>query len=613
MAKKSSLTKTAVWILMGLLFLGLGGFGAANLGGTIRSIGTVGDKSLSVDQYARQLQNEIQAFSQQTGQQLTFARAQELGIDRAVLQRVVRDRALDHETSQLGLSIGDEALRTRVLEIPAFQGIDGAFDREAYGQTLRRSGLTEGEFEQTLREEAARNLVQAAIFNGVRMPKIYTDTLVSYATQKRSFTWTALTAEDLDPPVAAPTDAELTAYFEDNGALFVLPETKKITYVLLSPDAVLDEIEIDEDLLRQEYEARNDTYNQPERRLIERLVFSDAEAADQAAAALEVGGTTFEALVEDRGLELSDVDLGDVGRAELGEAGDGVFDAEAGDVVGPLPSSLGPALFRVNAVLPAMSTSFDEARAELRDILASDRAVRMVESLALDIDDQLAGGATLEQLAEQTDMELGAIDWTPQSSEDIAAYADFREAAAALTSDDFPQIAQLEDGSVFAMRLDEELPARPAPLDAVREDVVASWRNEQIVARLSDEADIALAALKGGASFGDAGLDATIEADMVRSAFVEGTPPAMMAAVFEMEPGEARTVPGEDSVVIVQLDEIDEGADDARTQSLSEQLGARQNQALAQGLFNIFTDDVVSRAGTQIDPNALQAVHVNFP
>ena len=37
------------------------------------------------------------------------------------------------------------------------------------------------------------------------------------------------------------------------------------------------------------------------------------------------------------------------------------------------------------------------------------------------------------------------------------------------------------------------------------------------------------------------------------------------------------------------------------------------NQTLAQDLFNIYADDVLRRAGPQVDQRALQAVHVNFP
>ncbi|HCT32252.1 MAG TPA: peptidylprolyl isomerase, partial [Sulfitobacter sp.] len=118
-AKGNSFTKTAVWGLMGLLILGLGGFGAVNLNGSARTVGEVGDKSISVDDYARELQQQIRAIESQSGEQLSFQEAQAIGLDRAVLQRLVRLRALDNEADEMGLSIGDANLRERVVEIPS--------------------------------------------------------------------------------------------------------------------------------------------------------------------------------------------------------------------------------------------------------------------------------------------------------------------------------------------------------------------------------------------------------------------------------------------------------------------------------------------------------------
>jgi peptidyl-prolyl cis-trans isomerase D len=68
MAKgKNNLSKTAVWILMGLLILGLGGFGATNLSGTVRTVGQVGEKYIDINAYARALSQEIQAASAEAG------------------------------------------------------------------------------------------------------------------------------------------------------------------------------------------------------------------------------------------------------------------------------------------------------------------------------------------------------------------------------------------------------------------------------------------------------------------------------------------------------------------------------------------------------------------
>lgn len=612
-AKGNSVTKTAVWILMGMLILGLGGFGAVNFNGNVSSIGTVGDKEISVDQYARELQQQIRAIEGQTGEALSFQQAQAIGLDRAVLQRIVRLRALDNETTEMGISLGDENLRERIIDIPSFQGIDGNFDREGYRFALQQAGLSEAEFEDSLREEAARSLLQGAISGGVTMPDVYAQTLVNFVGEKRSFTWAALTQDNLQAPLPAPTDADLQAFYDANPDNFLLPASKSITYVILTPQDVLDEVEISEDELRKAYEDRADEYIQPERRLIERLVFPNEEAANLAAAALEVSGTTFDALVLDRGLTLQDIDMGDVGRLELDGAGEAVFAAEPGAVVGPLPTNLGPALFRVNGILPSLNTTFEDASPALQQDLAGDRAARLVEVRAQDLDDQLAGGAKLEQLAEESKMTLGTIEWTNGSDQDIAAYETFRAAAAALTEGDFPKIDQLEDGSVFAMRLDGTKPERPNPFEDARTLVAEAWTADQLLTALTVQAEEARSALEGGSDFATLGLTENVQENLTRDAVISRAPEGLLTEVFEAAPGDIRIIEGADGVVIARLDSISAAEDNDQIQQLLGQLKTQLNQQLSQDVFTLYSSDVVRRTAPMIDQQAINAVHVNFP
>ena len=73
------------------------------------------------------------------------------------------------------------------------------------------------------------------------------------------------------------------------------------------------------------------------------------------------------------------------------------------------------------------------------------------------------------------------------------------------------------------------------------------------------------------------------------------------------------TPPGENDVVIVRLDEVSAADNDAASIALMDQISQQLNQALAQDVFALYSDDVVRRASPQIDQRALQAVHVNFP
>ncbi|WP_170477618.1 peptidyl-prolyl cis-trans isomerase [Ruegeria arenilitoris] len=611
-AGMKNLSKTFVWILMGLLMLGLAGFGATSLTGTVRTVAQVGDESVSVDEYVRELQREIRAVEAQTGQPLQISQAHQLGLDQQALSRLVALAALDNEVAQLGISIGDENLQQEIVQIQAFQGVDGTFDREAYRFQLEQVGLTDTEFENDLRKESARTIVQGAVMGGVDMPRTMTEALSNYVLARRSFTVATLSSDTLETPVPEPTDAQIQSYYDENTDRFTLPHTKKLTYAILSPEMLLDSVEVDADSVKRLYDQRSDQFKQPERRLVERLIFSDETSATEALAQLEVGGASFEQLVRDRELELSDVDLGDVTRDDLGEAAEGVFAAEIDDVVGPLPSELGPALFRINGSLAENIVTFAEAEAELREELAADRARRQIEAQAEDINDLLAGGATLEELTNETEMELGEIDWTQQSDQGIAAYDGFRSVAEAVQEGDFPEVAFLEDGSIFALRLNEVLPPRPEPLDSARSRVAGAWVQDEIAKELQSQAGSVITALATDGDFTNTGLPFRVENALTRTAFLDDVPADFMTQVFEMEPGELRVIPGAGTALIVRLDDVLPPAETDEQRQMQDALSAQMNQALAQNIFDIYVRDAQTRARPVVDQQALNAVQASY-
>ena len=80
-----------------------------------------------------------------------------------------------------------------------------------------------------------------------------------------------------------------------------------------------------------------------------------------------------------------------------------------------------------------------------------------------------------------------------------------------------------------------------------------------------------------------------------------------------MAPGDTRVVSANGIVSIVTLDEITPGDQNPETQQLIGNYQAQLNQALAQDLFNIFTNDVSTRTSQRIDFQAVEAVNANFP
>lgn len=611
MAKKEK-TRYGAWIIVGVLLLGLAGFGTGGLSGNIRNIGTVGDKEVSVASYQRALNDQIRAVSAQFGQQVTFQQAQAFGIDQLALNQVVLLRTLDNEADALGISVGDARVFERLQAIPSFQGA-GGFNRETYRLALQQSGQSAAEFEANIREETARTLLQGAVVSGVPAPQSYADAVVQYTSESRDITWAVVDAADLTAPVAGATQAAQQAYYDANPAAFTLPETRDITYAWLTPAMILDDMVVPDDAVERLYNQRIAEFVQPERRLVERLVYLDAARAEAAIARVTAGEATFEDLVAERGLALTDVDLGDVSQEDLGAAGDAVFAAQSGDVVGPFDANLGPALFRMNAVLSAQVITLEEATAELREELAAEAARDYINDRTDAIIDLLAGGATMTDLADRTEMQLGVINWTPDTTHGIAAYDAFRDAAATVQTGAFPEITDLSDGGIFALTLDGTTPPTLQPIDDVRDAVAAAWQaqaqQEAIIAKATEIAADVLP-LTG---FDTLGLSPVIDQGLTRRSFIEGTPPDFNDELFDMALGEVRVIDAADRALIVRLDNI--AAPDLTDPSVIAQRDALAENAragIAQDIFDAYAASVQQATQTSLNQQTINAVNAQF-
>lgn len=616
---------TVVWILLGLMVLGLGGFGVTSFSGGTTEVGSVGDTKITADEYARALQNQMRSLSQQTGQQITMAQAQQMGLPAMVQGQLIGSAALAEQARRIGVSVGDEKVAQTIMQAGAFQGPNGKFDRTAYSEILRRERLTEADFEETVRDDESRLILQQAVADGVSAPAPMVDQTARWLLQRRDFAWRELTEDDLAQPIADPDEATLKAWHEANGDRFTAPETRKISYAWINPDMLSSEVQLDDAALRDAYDRNIDQFQRPERRMVGRLVFPSEADAEAARDQIEAGEKPFESFVIERGLTLDDIDLGEVARSDLGQAADAVFAAEQPGVVGPVQTDLGPALFSVNAILDPVDISFEDARDDLRGEAALSRAARQIQDRAPDYEDLLAGGATLEELAEETDLKLGQVDWTAEGNPEegsIAGYEAFRERAADITTSDFPQLYELADGGVFAMRLDEIVPPTLKPFEDVREEVLADWKQAELQRRLLELASEQRLAAVAEASPGadaepqadapeDAALDWNTETDMSRSDYMQGLPPQILSQAFTMaEPGDVGVVDAGDRVFVLRLDQIadaDLSSDDAK--QIVETVQSRLNQSLQGDIFEYYARHVQRNSKVQINQQAINAIN----
>ncbi|MDO5646525.1 SurA N-terminal domain-containing protein [Paracoccus sp. (in: a-proteobacteria)] len=613
---------TIVWILMGLMVVGLGGFGITSFSGGSSGVGAVGDTKITADQYARALQSQMNALSQQTGRHISATEAQQIGLTQQVQAQLFTAASLAEQARLMGVSVGDQHVANVIASIPGFQGITGQFSRAAYDDFLRRERMSANELEETVRVDESRMLLQRAIAGGVVAPQAMVNQTTGWVLETRDISWRELVESDLPAAIAEPDEATLQAWHSANAARFTAPEIRRISYVWVTPAMLAPTVDLDEASLRQTYDAHLAEFQQPERRLVSRLVFPSEPEATAAKAQIDANEAPFEFFVLQRGLTLDAIDMGEVTQASLGAAGDAVFALQQPGVVGPVQTDLGPALFAVNAILDPVDVSFDQARDSLRAEAALDRAARVIRDRMLDLEDRLAGGDTLEQIAADTEMELGQIDWsetTPAAEGSIAGYQAFRDRAAAISVNDFPELLTLADGGLFALRLDEVVPPALIPFDDVRADVLADWRagelHRQLLKLGADQQVAALAEttapLNGAAPEADPAPEWTVETGLTRDSWMAALPAQALEQAFTLsEPGEVELVDAGDRVFLVRLDQThaaDLTGDDA--QRIQSVVAGRLGQSLQADVFEFYARSIQRGTRIEVNQSAINAIN----
>lgn len=609
---RSSGKSVTVWVLVAMIVLGLGGYQVGNFSNRGQSIGAVGESEITARDYAQALRQEINAVAAQIGHAPSMAEVRAMGIDQVVQAQLFNTAALSEQARRLELSVGDAEVSRQIRTARPFQGATGSFDRETYREVLRREGLTETEFETRLRADIARSILQGAVAGGVQVPAALLDGYIGYLGETRDVVFAEIPAAGIAP--ASPDDAVLKAYYDGHLAEFTRPETREISYIWLTPEMLRDGIAIDEAQLRATYDERKAEYIQPERRKIAKLVFPTLAEAEAGMAKIAAGEASLADLAKERGLSAADIDLGDVSQDEIGgAAGEAVFARTSPGVIGPYETDLGPALFDFQAVTPSETTTFEEARGDIAAELAMEKARRMIGDMTTDLEDRLASGATLEDMVKETKMQAGKVSMAADTRDGIAAYDAFREAAAKATTEDFPELAVLEDGGVFALRLDGVTAAAPIPFDQLRDKVEASWRKAAVVKAKQAKAEVAGAAAAAGQTLATQGLDEKTAPDLQRGGFVEGAPQGLAQTAFATAAGKSATLTEGEKVFVLLVRAV-KPADlaDPELVQLRKTFDTRLGQLIGADLAAFYARAAQAEAGITLDSGMIAAVQAQF-
>jgi peptidyl-prolyl cis-trans isomerase D len=615
--------KTIMATVVGFLILAFGVWGIGDIfrGFGVSTVAKVGRTEITIDQFRNRYNEQLQQLSRRAGRPITPDQARAFGFEQQVLGQIVSNMALDERARQLRLGLSNDEIIKQITANPAFKGVNGQFDQTSFLQRIREAGYTEGRFVAEMREEALRRQLVEAVGSGLTPPKVTAELIDSYRGEERSIDYVQFDGSKVGE-IAAPTPEQLKEYFETHKFAFRAPEYRKIQLLTVSQPDIASTIEVGEEDAKRAYQDRLKTYGTPERRHVIQISFPKADDAKQASERI-MGGLSFDDLAKEPEITDRVVDLGTVAKTDIIDptVANAAFGLADGAVSGPVTGRFGTVILHVTQIEPATTKAFADVEADLKRDLASERAKTEANAIRDKIEEELGGGARIEEIAQKLNLKLRTIEAVDRSGRnpegeavaDLPAGVDVINSAFGTEIGNENDALQLPAGGYVWYDVLDIKPSRERSLDEVKDKVEARYREDEITRRLDAKAADLLGKVKSGTSLADIAAAEGLKVESASGLKRQGgaaLPPRVITAAFRLDKDQAGSAEGQNAAerVIFRVTDIKVPTFDANafttTQMVEQLKGAYNDDILSQYVTRLEHD-----VGTDINQKALaQAV-----
>lgn len=618
-------TKAATWVVRVLAVLLIISFAAWGIEDMIRATGLpsdvaeVGPTKITANEFGAAFRRQVENLRRSLGPEVDSQQARDLGVADSTLDGLISQRLLDLYARENGIVVGDDQVVRRLHAEPAFRGPDGRFDRMMFESALNRLGIPEQRYVEDVRQDIKMSHLTGVLRSASAAPDPLVRSLYHYRNDKRIARFVEI-GRPSESTLAAPGDSTLSDFHKQNAASFTAPERRDLTALYMDPKDVAAEIEPAEEDLRAEYDHRLEQISVPERRRISQIVVADETAARRALGALKTGRDIADVATSVAGMDRDAVALGLLTKADLPqEIADAAFALQANIPSEPVRSPVGWHILLVDRIEPGRTPGFAEVRAKIREDLAREQAIDALVKLANQVEDALAGGASLEEASGQVNakqLRFQAVERSGQSADGepkdgLLVLRRFLEAAFETGEAQVSDLTETAEGGYFMVRVDRVTPPALEPFDKVRDKVAAAWRLDRLNAAARERADKLLGEVKAGRGLdtaaGELGLTARTSSPFTR--FDQGgdapLPAALAADLFEARRGEAVLGATGKGFAVAVLDRIQPANPSADRDGFDE-IRNQVRGSMTSDLLSQYTDALREVYAVTVNPGALQ-------
>ena len=483
---KGNISKFFAWIMVSIVIISLAGFGIQDviLGSTGRNIATVGKEKISINEFLRSVENEIVNFSKENSVNLSIEQAKNYGLINKALNDLIAKKIFDDLLKNNEVSREDKSVADYIKTVDTFKNIRGDFDVKKYKRYVTATGVNIKQFEKTLKDDLVRELILDVFEAPIKIDTTMIEKSIAHYFQSRYVSYIELQTNTFRNASKKPNSIDISKYFEEKKDQFKSPNKKIFQIGYIDFKKFTNQQNIENKLIEDYYSENITSFRKEEKRLIDVLYFSSTDnKSNIRIQELKSNPKLFSEEISARGLKKDDVTLGYINKPSAMDNDNlmELFDKENIGIYGPYETDLGSAIYRIREIVAESQTTFSDAKNDIRNLLASEKAKNETFKMLEDLNNEVAAGQTLEDLASRFSISIELLeienDELPDRfNKDPDAKALFDNA-----SDQITAFTVLTDNSLLAIKLDKEIKSRSLDLTEVSEDIEKILQKENVL------------------------------------------------------------------------------------------------------------------------------------
>jgi len=597
-------------ILIGFLVIIFALSGAEALfSGSSRSgeVASVGGETITENQVVREIHRQRQQILNQYGDSVPSEFVSDERLREPAINSLIQRQIMVQSARAQGMAVSDEMLDSIIVDIPQFAGETGRFDPQRYQQVLRQMGYTPAQYKTVLGEEILLNHLTLGIGASGFVTDDELSRFVSLNFQTRDFQYLTLSESSVADEVSV-SDEAVEEYYQNNQQQFRQEEQVAVDYIELSVDQLIEDIDIDEQTLRRQYEENMAAEQTGGERRVAHILLEDADS-ERAAELLQriEDGEDFADLAREYSDDFGSSDQG----GDLGfTSGEGLPDEfvaamnalEVGEISEPVSTEAGLHLIKVLEGEGGEQPTFEEQRDRIARQLARIEAENDFVSLMERLADRSYNADRLGPVADEMGLPLGNTGlFTRSGGEGMASEQAVVEAAFSeevLERGNSSEMIELSADRMVVIKKTDRQSAYTRPLEEVRDEIIAHLEQQQTRDLLAERGETVREALEAGQSIADVaeefGLELSSASGVERND--SSVDRRLLQHVFALpRPGDSPRVSSaqtSEGYAVIQLTQVEDGSIDGLSseqraslrRNLSNMLGERDYSAFRQQL-----------------------------